>query len=147
MDLSKLKLPRGLRLDANDALMITSGGYPCREILYVNAAFARLTGFTASEWIGRSGDLLLADGPLQMESLLWLEAAEDGREVHWIARLHRRDGTPFCAEAHLHPMKGADGRIEHVAVVLTDVTSRVGQGRSRDRSVAPPATFEVRKTA
>jgi PAS domain S-box-containing protein len=147
MDIAKLRLPRGLRLDSNDAVMITSAGYPQREILHVNGAFARLTGFTASEWIGRSGDLLLADGPLQMDSLLWLDAEADGREVHWIARLHRRDGTPFCAEAHLHPMKGADGRIEYVVVVIADVTSRVGKGKPRDRNAAASGTLEVRKTA
>ena len=73
-------------------IMITSGGTD-RRILFVNAAFARLTGFDAQDWIGRSGDLLQAEGPLRMESLLWLDTDADGTEVHWIARMHRRDGT------------------------------------------------------
>lgn len=149
LDITKLKLPRTLRLDSHDAVMITSGSYPERKILYVNTAFARLTGFAASEWLGRSGDLLLADGLLRMESLVWLEAEADGREAHWIARLHRRDGTPFCAEAHLHSLMGADGNIEYVALVMTDVTSRRGHGKSYDATGATTttATFEIRNTA
>ena len=124
----QFKLPAGLRLESSDAIMITSGSYPDRKILHVNTAFTRLTGFEAAEWLGRSGDLLLAEGPLQMAALLWLDTEMDGRETHWIARLQRRDGTPFAAEAHLHPVRAKDGRIEHVVVVIADVTSRVGKG-------------------
>src|SRR5882724_6881285 len=94
------KLPQGLRIDSNDAVVITEGDYFNRRILQVNAAFARLTGFQQGDLVGRQGDLLLAEGPLKMESLLWLDTEADGREVHWIARLHRRDGSPFCAEGH-----------------------------------------------
>jgi len=142
----QFKLPAGLRLESTDAIMITSGGYPDRKILHVNSAFARLTGFEATEWIGRSGDLLLADGPLQMESLLWLDTEMDGREVHWIARLHRRDGTPFAAEAHLHPVRAKDGHTEHVVVVIADVTSRVGNGKARAATGAT-GSFETRRSA
>jgi len=140
-----LKLPAGLRLDANDALMIASSGPADRKILYVNPAFARLTGFEASDWIGRSADLLLADGPLRMDSLLWLDADQDGREVHWIARLHRRDGTLFTAEAHLHEIAAMDGKATQVAVVITDVTARVGTGKSRGGEAT--GSFEMRKSA
>lgn len=132
--IAQLKLPAGLRLESNEAIMITSGGHPERRILHVNAAFSRLTGFEPSEWIGQSGDLLLADGPLKMESLLWLDAAEDGRELHWIARLHRRDGTPFCGEAHLHPVACKDGGIGHVVLVMSDVTRGTAAGKSRHSS-------------
>ena len=93
----------------SEAIMITSS-FRERRIVFVNAAFARLTGFDAQDWIGRSGDLLQADGPLRMEALLWLDTDSGWPEVHWIARMHRRDGTPFCAEAHLHPMRAEDRR-------------------------------------
>ena len=138
-----VKLPAGVRFDSSDALMIATPGDADRKILFVNPAFARLTGFAASEWIGRSADLLLADGPLQMESLLWLDAGDDGREVHWIARLHRRDGTPFTAEAHVHPITTQDGRIGHVVVVINDVTDRVATPKSR---ACATGIFEMRKT-
>jgi len=131
MTTSQFKLPAGLRLESSDAVMITTGGYPDRKILDVNAAFTRLTGFDATEWVGRSGDLLLADGPLQMEALLWLDTEIDGRETHWIARLQRRDGTPFAAEAHLYPVHNKAGAIEHVVVVVADVTNRVAAGKAR----------------
>jgi PAS domain S-box-containing protein len=134
----QFKMPPGLRLDTSDALMITSGGYANRQILYVNAAFERLTGFNSKEWLGRSGDLLLADGPLRMESLLWLDAAEDGTEVHWIARMHRRDGTPFAAEAHLYPVAARESGAGHVVVVITDVTSRLGVGKARRQPSTQP---------
>jgi PAS domain S-box-containing protein len=134
----QFKTPPGLRLDSNDAVVITSGGYPQRDILYVNAAFERLTGFKSNEWIGRSGDLLLADGPLKMDSLVWLDAGEDGREAHWIARLRRRDGTLFAAEAHMYPVGATDGTAGHVVIVIADVTSRVGLGKLRQQPSMQP---------
>ncbi len=124
--ITQLRLPPGVRLDSHEGIMIAGAG-PDRRIVFVNPAFARLTGFEAREWIGRSGDLLLADGPLRMESLLWLDTEEDGREAHWIARLHHRDGSPFCAEAHLHPVAARNGDAGHIVLVMTDVTSRLGK--------------------
>lgn len=144
--LAQLRLPVGLRLDSHEAIMVTSA--KDRKILYVNAAFARLTGFSAEEWLGRSSDLLQAEGPLKMESLLWLDSENDGTETHWIARMHRRDGTPFCAEAHFHPVRAVNGGPAYMVVVLTDVTSRVGNAKNRGRAAGiDSGSFEVCKTA
>lgn len=124
-----LRLPAGLRLDAAEAIVIVSST-PDRSIVFVNAAFARLTGFDEQFWTGRPGDLLQAEGPLRMDALLWLDTEADGFEIHWIARMHRRDGTPFCAEAHLHRIANKLGA-GHVVLVIADVTSRLASGKSR----------------
>lgn len=139
MSTGSYKLPGGLRVEATDAVMICTGDYSSRRILHVNAAFTRLTGFSSQEMLGRDGDLLLADGPLQMESLLWLDTEADGREVHWIARLHRRDGTLFCAEAHLHVLPSEGDGPERMLLVMTDVTSRVATGASQRARQFPEA--------
>lgn len=126
--LTQLRLPPGMRLDSHDAIMITTAGTD-RRIVFVNPAFIRLTGYEAKDWVGQSGDLLQAGGPLRMESLLWLDMETDGSEAHWIARLHRRDGAPFCAEAHLHPVAAKSGPGSYQMAILTDVTSRIGNSR------------------
>ena len=69
-----------------------------------------------------------------MDSLLWLDAADDGRELHWIARLHRRDGTPFCGEAHLYPVKSSEDGLGHVVLVMSEVTRGMAAGTSRQTS-------------
>lgn len=125
-----IRLPAGLRLDAQQAIVITNGAAD-RSIVFVNAAFARLTGFDEQYWLGRAGDLLQAEGPLRMDTLLWLDTEADGSEVHWIARMQRRDGTPFCAEAHLHRIAATTGGTGHVVLVMADVTSRMGAGKIR----------------
>lgn len=134
-EIAQLRLPPGVRLDSQDAIVITSGSAD-RLILFVNAAFARLTGFDAQYWIGRAGDLLQAEGPLRMESLLWLDTEADGSEAHWIARMHRRDGAPFCAEAHVHRLAASKGGSGHTILVIADVTSRMANGKSR--TATPP---------
>jgi PAS domain S-box-containing protein len=145
--LMQMRLPPGTRLDSTEAVVITTDD-ASRRILHVNPAFVRMTGFSASDWIGRSGDLLVADGPLRMESLLWLDTEPDGREAHWIARLHRRDGVQFCAEAHLHSMPGRDvGGLPYVVMVMTDVTSRVGAGKARERGAGAEGGADAAKSA
>ena len=125
----QLRLPPGMRLDSPEAIMIATGGTD-RRIMFVNPAFVRLTGFTAKDWVGQSADLLQAQGPLRMESLLWLDTEVDGTESHWIARLYRSDGAPFCAEGHVHPVTAKTGQGNYTIAVITDVTSRIGKARS-----------------
>ena len=105
-------------------MLITRGGEPDRRVIYVNRAFCALTGFKPDEVIGEDGDLLLSDGSLQMCSPKWLHTNSNGHDVHWIAQLRHRDGTPFWAEAHLTPVYGPEGQTTHFIVVLTDVTHR-----------------------
>ena len=137
--LMQLRLPPGMRLDSHDAIMITTAGTD-RRIVFVNPAFIRLTGYEAGDWVGQSGDLLQAEGPLRMESLLWLDTEVDGSEAHWIARLHRRDGAPFCAEAHLHPVAPKNGPGSFQVAVITDVTSRIGKARVPAGSKTQPSS-------
>jgi len=129
----QLRLPPGMRLDSPDAIMIATGGTD-RRIVFVNPAFVRLTGYAAKDWMGQSADLLQAQGPLRMEALLWLDAEVDGSESHWIARLHRSDGAPFCAEAHVHPVTAKTGQGNYTMTVITDVTSRIGKARPAAQS-------------
>jgi PAS domain S-box-containing protein len=131
-----------MRLDSHEAIMIATAGMGGR-IAFVNQAFARLTGYDAREWIGRSADLLSAEGALRMESLLWLDTAADGTESHGIARVHRGDGAPFCAEAHIHPVAARNGGIAHIALIMTDVTSRLTVKSRGTQISAPQATFAI----
>ena len=130
-----LRLPPGLRLDAQEAIVIASSSAQ-RGIVFVNAAFARLTGFDAQFWIGRPGDLLQAEGPLRMESLLWLDTAADGPRFTGSRACTVVTATPFCAEAHLHRIAAGKEGNGHVVLVVADVTNRVADRKSR--AAAPP---------
>jgi PAS domain S-box-containing protein len=131
--LMQLRLPPGIRLDSHEAIMIATRGTD-RHIVFVNPAFVRLTGYAGKDWVGQSADLLQAQGPLRMEALLWLDTDVDGTESHWIARLHRSDGAPFCAETHLHAVTAKTGEGSYTMAIITDVTSRIGKGRAPAQS-------------
>ena len=47
--IGQLRLPPGVRLDSSEAIMIASDDAQ-RRVLFVNAAFARMTGFEARAW-------------------------------------------------------------------------------------------------
>ncbi|WP_205696354.1 PAS domain-containing sensor histidine kinase [Conexibacter sp. SYSU D00693] len=94
------------------------------RIVEVNGTFARLTGWSAEEAIGRDPHFLLhrdADG----EELRALQqAVKDGRPER-VELLHaRRDGTPFWAELVMSPLRDGDGTVRNVIFILRDVTER-----------------------
>lgn len=107
----------------HDAVLITRGA-PDRRIIYVNRAFCRLTGFAIEDLIGENGDLLLTEGALRTDEPQWMHTAANGRDVQWVARLRRRDGSDFWAEALFNAICDDAGHITHYVIVINDVSEQ-----------------------
>jgi len=96
-------------------------------IVWVNASFTRLTGWTLDEVRGRSPSALLGQGETGSLADPVHDGAPDGpaptdaQEV----RLHRRDGSLYWALAEVRPLRDELGRVTHHLHLQTDVTARV----------------------
>ncbi|KTR81900.1 hypothetical protein NS277_16015 [Novosphingobium barchaimii] len=80
-------------------------------LIYVNAAFEKLTGFPASEVLGRNCRFM--QGPLtDPDDVVRLKAAIERREPIELDLLnHRRDGTPFWNRLMVAPVFCEDGSL------------------------------------
>ncbi len=89
---------------------------------YVNPAFERITGYTASEVIGQN-PRILKSGRHDADFYREMWETLKGGEV-WSGRLvnRRRDGTLFEEDATISPVRDPLGRIEHFVAVKRDVT-------------------------
>jgi PAS domain S-box-containing protein len=103
-------------------VFITDPGRLDEPIIYVNAAFERLTGFSQKEFAGRNIDALAGPvtDPLALGELR--AAFRERREGRAILQLRRKDASIFWAGVTVAPVEGPGGRITHFVGVVTDVT-------------------------
>jgi PAS domain S-box-containing protein len=106
------------------AITITDAQLPGNPVIYVSPAFERMTGYTASEVIGRDYRFLFGrdNDAAALDRLA--EAIRRARPWTEELRNYRKDGTPFWNELSLSPILDEDGRLTHFVVVQTDITAR-----------------------
>jgi diguanylate cyclase (GGDEF)-like protein/PAS domain S-box-containing protein len=95
-----------------------------QELIYVNPAFERITGYSAAEVIGRNSRFL-AGQDLDQDGLIELHGAlREQRETEVTLRNYRKDGTLFWNEMRLAPVRDPEGQVTHYVGTLVDVTER-----------------------
>ena len=104
---------------------ITATNEKDAPIVFVNQSFEEITGYEASEVIGRSCKFLLGEDQEQ-ESLLRLqEAIEKGGHYTEVVLNYRKDRSLFYNELTVYPVLENNGEITHFVWVLRDVTSSI----------------------
>jgi two-component system, cell cycle sensor histidine kinase and response regulator CckA len=113
----RLRLREGALDSISQAIAIADAGRPDYPIIYVNAAFERITGYSIGEAIGRNCRFLQG------------AATDPAMVARMRADLH--DGRPFRGEVVNHrnelsitPVHDSRGRLTHFIGVLTDLTGR-----------------------
>jgi diguanylate cyclase (GGDEF)-like protein/PAS domain S-box-containing protein len=94
-------------------------------MVYVNAAFEQMTGYTSAEVLGHNCRLLQSEqtDPVVVRALSL--AIRRGEEHHCVLRNRRKDGTPWWNELHLSPVRSESGGLTHYLGYQHDVTARV----------------------
>jgi diguanylate cyclase (GGDEF)-like protein/PAS domain S-box-containing protein len=97
---------------------------PSQPIVYINAAFERLTGYPAAEVLGRNWRL--SEGPETDPKTAGAlhDAANSGEELRVPVRHHRRDGAPYWSETLMAPVYDEDGTVTHYMSVQKDITEK-----------------------
>lgn len=125
MERELLTLQRAVEADAAMPIVVTDSTQPDRPIVYVNAAFERMTGYRRDEAIGRNCRFL-TDPRREQPGLQELRAAlAEGRPCTVVLANLRRDGSEFLNELSVVPIRDARGHVVQHLGVLHDVTERV----------------------
>jgi diguanylate cyclase (GGDEF)-like protein/PAS domain S-box-containing protein len=107
-----------------DAIVVSTTGKLGRAptILYVNAAFTRITGYTEMEALGQSFSLLA--GAKTSRAALQAIHARFRKGIASYAELvaYRKDGQEFPMEWHASPIVESDGRAQHFVSIQRDIT-------------------------
>jgi len=93
-------------------------------VVYVNAAFERLSGYTAAELMGQDLRKLQAwDREQEVRGQLRTAIAQ-GETCRVLLRNYRKDGTQFWNELMIQPMRADGGRVTHYIGFHRDVSER-----------------------
>ncbi|WP_144373985.1 sensor domain-containing diguanylate cyclase [Vogesella urethralis] len=112
-----------LMTDANSG----EGGH---RIVYVNAAFCRMTGYSAGDLLGRNPRMLQgpATNPDVIERLR--ECLREGVYFHGSTINYRKDGRPYTVEWNISPVRNLAGAVTHFISVQQDVSSLMASQKS-----------------
>jgi PAS domain S-box-containing protein len=94
------------------------------EVLFVNPAFTRMTGYTAEEAIGKSSRILHGPktDPVELQRLR--EALRRGETCAGEIIAYRKDGTEFQMERQVVPLRDSSGTVTHFLAIQRDITTR-----------------------
>ncbi len=110
---------------AGSAISVTDARTPDLPLVYVNAAFEQVTGFSAADVLGRNCRILQGphrdpDARAQMRSAL-----TDFRPLRIRLRQRRPDGQDWWNELDLSYVRDPAGRVTHMLGLQHDVTEQV----------------------
>ncbi len=124
--------------NAFDAMMVTDAELdePGPRILYVNAAFTRLTGYAAEEVLGKTPRIL--QGPKTDRGALDLvrQGLVAGEPVASSGINYRKDGGEFHVQWRIEPVRDDSGEITFFVSTQRDVTERMNVERMKGETVA-----------
>jgi PAS domain S-box-containing protein len=95
------------------------------SILYVNPAFARITGHEVQEVIGAPLRFLQAKGTPADQAERLERALVQRRAANLMLRSQRKDGKPFWNDMHVNPIVDPAGEIAHIVAFITDASPRI----------------------
>jgi PAS domain S-box-containing protein len=113
--------------NTQDGILITEAKHldaPGPELLYVNQAFTRITGYDLTEVLGRTPRLL--QGPKTDRSQLdkIRTALQEQKPVQVELLNYRKDGSEFWVELNIVPISNKAGQVSHWVALQREITER-----------------------
>lgn len=126
-DVERLKLLELSVSRLNDIVLITkadpySGTGP--EIVYVNPAFERVTGYTAEEAIGRTPRMLQGADTDPAAVARMTAAFRKGDPIREEVINYTKAGVPYWIDLHIAPVRNDAGALTHFVAVERDTTEQ-----------------------
>ncbi len=104
---------------------ISDATLPDNPLIFANPGFARLTGYSVEEAVGKNCRYLQGPGT-DPDTVKRIHAALESQvSITTVLLNYRKDGTPFWNELTINPIANAAGIVSHFIGIQVDVTARV----------------------
>ncbi|EDX74796.1 PAS fold family [Coleofasciculus chthonoplastes PCC 7420] len=109
---------------SSNGILISDPHQPDNPIIFVNSGFERLTGYSASELLGRNCRFLQGDDSNQAQLEEVRQAIATKKDCQITLRNYRKDGSVFWNDLYISPVRNSQGTLTHFLGVQTDVTAQ-----------------------
>ncbi|MBF8668899.1 PAS domain S-box protein [Pseudomonas putida] len=110
---------------SNDGIVVAEQEGDDTILIYVNAAFERLTGYSRDEILYQDCRFLQADDRDQLGRARIRKALAEGRPCREVLRNYRKDGSAFWNELSITPVRHDTERRTYFIGIQKDVTRQV----------------------
>jgi two-component system, cell cycle response regulator len=125
---------RGVLDAAPKGIVICEARGSDQPLVYANAAFERLSGYSASELLGEDLRRLQGSDREQEGRVRLRQALERGESARVLLRNYRKDGAQFWNELLIEPVRDASGTVTHYVGFHRDVGERERAVCERERA-------------
>lgn len=119
-----LQLRERAIIASNNGIVIVDARLPDKPVIYVNPAFEKMTGYGASEVMGKNCRFLQKNDRDQEELIKLRSAINAGEACSVILRNYKKDGTFFWNELSISPIYDAQQQLTHFIGIQIDITER-----------------------
>jgi two-component system, cell cycle response regulator len=128
-----------------NVVVIADARIPDCPIIYVNPKFERMTGYSASEVIGKNCRFLQGTDTKQPGLNTIRQALREQKECRVVLRNYRKDGTLFWNDLSISPIRNEAKEVTHYIAVQTDITEykRMEQERQKYQSSLQQMNMEL----
>lgn len=121
----KARLMEAAIENAHDGVIITTADVNEPQILYVNDAVQRMSGYEKEELIGKTPRILQGGGTDKQTLEKLKGALKQGKSFNGELRNYTKDGISYWLDISIVPVKDDDGRVTHFAAIERDITGRM----------------------
>ncbi|MEO1050555.1 MAG: ATP-binding protein [Bacteroidota bacterium] len=105
----------------NDGVILVDATQEDLPIIYCNAAFSTITGYSLEEAVGKNCRFLQGPGTDQRELSKIREAIKQKVSCKVVLKNYRKDGGSFWNELSMSPIFDQEGQTKHFIGIVTDV--------------------------
>ncbi|MBX7183966.1 MAG: response regulator [Vicinamibacteria bacterium] len=109
---------------ANVGIVVADTHEPLLPITMCNAAFEKITGYSAAEAMGQSAWFVEGKDTDPLASAEVRRAIQEQRECQVSLLMYRKDGSPFWDDLALSPVRNSVGEVTHFLFFHTDASAR-----------------------
>ena len=129
-----LDIRKNALASASNGILIADAQQPNIPVIYCNAAFEKMTGYSQEEILGKNSQFLQGDDRDQKEINTIKNALKHGKACKVTLRNYRKDGTMFWNDVSITPVHNEENILTHFIGIQTDITNKVQEENLKDQT-------------
>lgn len=134
----RLRLLETVITETKEAILITDTDTSKNEIpniIYVNPAFAKMTGYKSTEVIGKSPVIFKGPKADEQEFKKLVKCIKNFKECFIETISYKKNGTEYWVNFSMIPVTNKDGEYTHWISIQRDVTEQKNQEREKEHLI------------